>query len=284
MLAVVGPDDESLSAVYEDDRLAQVVTSERDDPITFERDELERLSSVSWDEDHVVELDWSDDGTALRLAQRDDDASATYRLAGDRVVGFEDDERTIDAELARNGSFSALTLHGDRVRGGRHDELPSIGCRDVWPSRRQRGSCRARRNSVRPSWEPINERGPGITPASASDDGDGAQHRIRATWCPAIRAAGNGPRGTNRRLRTSSLLRHGLRPHRPRHPTTARPSATHRGQERSGGAAVRQPARRLSGDQDGRGVLPVRIASRRIAGDGRAGPLRATELGQMTAV
>jgi len=148
----------------------------------------------------VVELDWSDDGTALRLAQRDDDASATYRLAGDRVVGFEDDERTIDAELARNGSFSALTLHGDRVRGGRHDELPSIGCRDVWPSRRQRGSCRARRNSVRPSWEPINERGPGITPASASDDGDGAQHRIRATWCPAIRAAGNGPRGTNRRL------------------------------------------------------------------------------------
>jgi len=112
MLAVVGPDDESLSAVYEDDRLAQVVTSERDDPITFERDELERLSSVSWDEDHVVELDWSDDGTALRLAQRDDDASATYRLAGDRVVGFEDDERTIDAELARNGSFSALTRRG----------------------------------------------------------------------------------------------------------------------------------------------------------------------------
>jgi YD repeat-containing protein len=112
-----------LDATWADENLAAVQTTERD-PIRLVTDAQGRLTMVRWNEETVVDLDWSNDSTILQLSERGTDDIQRFGIDDDRLTSFDTDDIRVTSRHQPSGYLEALQLSTNDIEGNvRFDQL-----------------------------------------------------------------------------------------------------------------------------------------------------------------
>jgi YD repeat-containing protein len=112
---IVGPNDEFLDAQWHSSNLASVQVDGHD-PLRITADQQGRLTSIAWDDDTIIDIEWKE-SESFSLRQRDTDDSFDYTVSDGRLTRFEGNGTTYTASVGTGGFLEALSLISDDVDG-----------------------------------------------------------------------------------------------------------------------------------------------------------------------
>ena len=108
---ISGPDEESL-IVERLDGTIQSIDVDGERSLGLQVDDDGRLSSVEWNEDSAIDIDWTG-AESFSVRDRGDDEQFDYIVAQGRLTSFRTDEVQYRAQSNANGTLAELSLAGD---------------------------------------------------------------------------------------------------------------------------------------------------------------------------
>lgn len=115
-LTRIAGERDTLQATWSDRGLSTVEVTGRD-PLGLTTDADGRLTSVTWDDKTVVDLDWSAPGDRLDIGRRGTNRTDTYDIADGTLTGFHTDKIDITSSRQDNGYLQELQLTQEDLSG-----------------------------------------------------------------------------------------------------------------------------------------------------------------------